>query len=132
MRTAAAAGAALAALVLVACGGDAKRGESGDVVDAGNLSVFSFHAGDCFNSAESEEDAANVTAIPCDEPHEAEVYLLADFPAAGDAPYPGVEAVEAFAEERCAEGFEPYVGLTYDRSSIYARFLYPTSDSWEQ
>ncbi len=86
MREAAAVAAALAGLLLVACGGGAERGGSGDILEAGRLSVFSFRTGDCFNGFAAVE---SVDAIPCDQPHEAEVYLLVDHPGGERRPVSG-------------------------------------------
>ena len=123
--------AALAVLLVVGCGG-AERGESGETIAAGSLSVFSFSAGDCFNGIASEEETESVEAIPCDQPHEAEVYLLVDYPGGNDATYPAEDAIEQLAEGRCLAAFEPYVRLPYDLSEICSAYLYPTKDSWER
>ncbi len=124
--------AALGMLLVVGCGG-AERGESGEIVEGGSLSVFSFRAGDCLNGlALDGEDVTSVTGIPCDQPHEAEVYLLVDHPGGSDAPFPGREAIVQFAEERCIGAFESYVGLSYELSEIYATYLFPIENSWPQ
>lgn len=117
-------------LLVVACGG-ADRGESGEIVEAGSLSVFSFHVGDCWNGFEVGE-LESVDAVPCDQPHQAEVFGLVDSPGGADEPFPGEEAIARFAEDRCLEAFEPYVGLSYELSEIYFSSLDPTKDSWER
>ena len=132
MRRAIAVTAALAVLLVVGCGGGAERGESGEIVEAGSLSVFSFRAGDCFSGIASEDEAGSVEAIPCDQPHEAEVYLLVDYPGGTDATYPGQDAIDQFAEDRCLGAFESYVGLSYEDSEIFLHDLYPNNDTWKQ
>ena len=122
---------ALAVLLIVACG-DAERGESGEIIEAGSLSVFSFRPGDCFNGVVANEEVESVEGIPCDQPHEKEAYLLVDYPGGTDAPFPGEEALLRFAEDRCLGAFEPYVGRSYELSEIYTLPLYPTRDTWEQ
>lgn len=72
--------AALGMLLVAGCGG-AERGTSGEIVEAGSLSVSSFRAGDCLSGRSfgaGEEDVARVNGIPCDQPHEAEILLLVD------------------------------------------------------
>ena len=117
-------------LLVVGCGG-AGRGESGEIVEAGSLSVFTFRAGDCLNGLSLDGgDIGSAKGIPCDQPHQAEVYLLVDYPAGSDAPFPGRETVAQFADGRCVGAFEPYVGLSYDVSEIFVTYLYPIENSW--
>lgn len=44
--------------------------------------------------------------------------------------YPGEDAVRRFAKLECAKAFEPYVGRSYEVSSLELGYLLPTEDDW--
>ena len=126
------AGYALAAFVLAACGG-AERDDSGEIVEGGDIDVFSFEVGDCFDDPPgTSTGVAEVPAVPCSESHDNEVFALGDHPADDDAPYPGDAAMQSFAEEFCLGEFEGYVGISYDESRFAAAPFFPSQDTWEQ
>ena len=123
---------ALGLLLVIACS-SAERDSTGEIVEAGDLSVFSLRAGDCIGDVQTEsEEVGSFKGIPCDQPHEAEVYLVVNFPGGSDAPFPGARAFDQFAEDLCVGAFQSYVGIAYDSSEIYAEPLVPTKDSWEK
>jgi hypothetical protein len=76
-------------LILAACGG-AARDDTGTITEGGELDVFSLSVGDCFGST-TEDAVASVEAVPCSEPHESEVFALADYDADASAEWPGQE-----------------------------------------
>ncbi len=127
---------ALSALLLMACGSLAERGESNEIVQAGSLSVSFLRVGDCFSGLTAEEEAgshfaSSVTATPCYELHKFELYALDDFPAGTDAPFPNKIVLEAFTHNLCVEAFGAYVGLPYALSKLHSRSLSPSEQSWE-
>lgn len=125
-------------IALVFIGGSvlfaARRGDSGEIVDAGNLSVFDLQEGDCFdaglNSSQVTE-ISEVRAIPCAEPHVYEMFSVANYPA-GESPSAADEDYTAWERENCLGRFEAYVGLDYDSSMYYISALIPTDSSWAQ
>lgn len=134
--------AALLALALVfsaaACS-DAERDEEGKVQTAGDLSVYELRTGDCFNGGERvaeetgrERTVNQVTAVPCDQAHDNEVFAVFDHPAAKDAPFPGEEAVNKVAQDGCLGRFEAYVGRTYDGSDLKVAVIAPGEKSWKE
>ena len=61
---------------------DAERNNQGEIVSEGNLGVFSLKVGDCLkqtisNDSETQE-FETVDAVPCNEPHESEVFYEED------------------------------------------------------
>jgi hypothetical protein len=46
---------------------------NGNVTKAGNLSVFSLKTGQCFNEPSTNSAVSSITAIPCDQAHDAQV-----------------------------------------------------------
>jgi hypothetical protein len=134
--------AALLALVLAFSAGacnDAERDEAGKVRASGDLSVYELRTGDCFNGGErvaeetgQERTVEEVTAVPCDQAHDNEVFAVIDHPAKPDAPFPGEEAVNKVAQDGCLERFEPYVGRPYDGSDLQVAVIAPGEESWKK
>ena len=52
---------------------NAKVSSNGAVTKAGSLSVFSLAKGQCFNEPATGQDVSTVKAIPCSQPHDAQV-----------------------------------------------------------
>ena len=129
----AAVAAAAAVLLLASCSlleSDAPRDDSGQVTEATTISVFKLQTGDCFDRASMGTGEVNtVKVIPCDEPHDSEIF--AEKTLTG-ATYPGSEAVQEEADEFCYGEFEPFVGIAYDDSLHYFYSLTPTQGSWDQ
>ena len=105
----------LALALAVACGG-------GNVFDIGE--------GDCFNYEESEE-ISDVELIPCDDPHQREVYAVVSIDVAAGMAFPGSSRVEEVSLNLCLERFDEFVGTTYYDSVLDIEAFYPTRDSWE-
>jgi len=109
----------------------ADRDESGAVVDGGDLDVFQVRAGDCLGAGgDAEEGVSTVTAVPCDQPHESEVFALVDHPADEDAEFPGEDAIGEFGDGECVEAFATYVGTAYADSRYGIATFVPSPESW--
>ena len=67
--------------------------------------------------------------IDCAEPHSHEIYATIESPA---EVFPGVEALGDFAEVKCLEAFEPFVGTSPFDSSLSYTWLVPTLQSWNE
>ena len=96
----------------------------------GEGNVFELAEGDCFNDEESEE-VSDVEIVPCDEPHQNEVYAVVLIEEPPELAYPGSDRVSDLAAQLCLEHFEDFVGLPYIDSLLDVSTLYPTQDSWE-
>lgn len=94
--------------------------------------VFDAVIGDCLN-VPAGESVTSVETVDCSEPHDAEVFALPQFPAVEqDAAFPGPDALQAFADERCVADFEPYTGSAYaDAAPLLIKPLVPSQESWE-
>jgi hypothetical protein len=107
-----------------------RESPGGAVTEAADADVFSIAVGDCLNVAALEEttETETVPVVPCNEPHDGEVYgeLVLE-----DGDYPGVTAVQEQADEYCAAQFETFVGIAYDDSIYYQWSLTPTQESWD-
>ncbi|MCH0540122.1 DUF4190 domain-containing protein [Streptomyces sp. MUM 203J] len=98
---------------------------------ASSGSAFGLRAGDCFDQpggVVEEQEVERVKHVECDEPHDAEV--SGRFRLQGSE-YPGADAIEKAAEERCAKLDEDYAmdtwALPADTVSYY---FHPTVESW--
>ena len=118
---------------------DAERDEAGKVQTAGDMSVYQLRAGDCFNGGErvaeetgQERTVKRVTAVPCDQAHDNEVFAVFEHPAAAEARFPGEEAVNQVAQDGCLERFQPYVGQPYDGSELKVAVIAPGEQSWQE
>jgi hypothetical protein len=69
-----------------------------------------------------------VSLVPCEGPHEQEVYHRFEL-AAG--PYPGDEQVQALASEQCSAQFHEYVGVAQQESELDFIYVFPVQDGWE-
>lgn len=73
---------------------------------------------------------AEVTKLPvidCSLEHTHEIYAVVEHDA--DV-FPGLEALETFAQQACVREFEPYVGVSAFDSSLSFSYLLPTLGSW--
>ncbi len=95
--------------------------------------VGQLEVGDCFDDWEGatadtgSQEITDVPIIECAEPHDNEIYSMEDLP---DGTFPGNAAVEEAVVEMCYDGFEAFVGLPYEESSLDFGWLFPTADSW--
>lgn len=106
------------------------RDEDGSIVEGGELGAFTIQLGDCIGG-ELAEEVGSVDGVPCDEPHQFEVYHLFDLPE-GDGNFPGDLRVGELADEGCLAAFEPFVGQAIG-ASVYDFFrLTPTQETWER
>ncbi len=102
----------------------------GLVATACSPSALAFTIGDCINLPDGDQ-ITDYEDVECSEAHDAEVYALPQHPDGPDAPYPGREALNEFAAERCTSAFEEYVGIAYEQSAIYFSPLTPSQESWD-
>lgn len=120
--------AGIAVLALVGGGCDSSTGE------AGASTLFRLQTGDCFRSSAGTSgrtvEIKDVTTVPCADAHDGEVFAVVAHPAAGDAAYPGDDAVADFASGECLTRFSGYTGATYDDSDLQVATVRPDSDSW--
>jgi hypothetical protein len=121
-------------VLIVAGAGAAQLGSAtrspttGKITHSGSLSAFSLAVGDCFNNPVGATSVTSVTAIPCNQPHNAQIY--AKFNLSGsDFSYPGTPALLRLATNGC----NARIG-SLDKSkitnSMTIRLLYPLADSW--
>jgi hypothetical protein len=101
---------------------------------AGASTLFELETGQCFDSSATTEgrtvEIEDVTSVPCTGAHDGEVFAVVTHPAAGEAPYPGDDAVADFAAAECLQQFPGYTGAGYDDSDLAVATVRPDADSW--
>ena len=107
---------------------DASRSSTGDITKSGDISSSDLRVGDCWDMKDPTADSiGDVTARPCTEAHEYEVFSIASM--AEDA-YPTEDAFTAYADDSCTPAFETYVGRAYEDSVLDFAWLYPGNEAW--
>lgn len=95
------------------------------IVTSGNLQFGD--VGDCFGSDPDSLPHRN-ERVGCHTQHVEELFFVADYPF---PEWPGDQTIDEFGEQICLTAFESYVGLPYDRSTIFASWVPPSQASWE-
>lgn len=118
------------ALVLVGCvGGDSTtRTSDGEIVESGEINVFEVQEGDCISWSDSDEVSA-FSGVPCNEPHDGEIYELFDITGFDD--YPGDEVISEQGDEGCLNAFEPFIGLAWEQSEFFFTRFTPSEETWD-
>jgi DNA-binding SARP family transcriptional activator len=88
--------------------------------------------GDCFVLPRSYVTGTvpdAVWRVPCQAPHDAEVFHLFTFL---PGPYPGDAEVEARSHQQCVIGFKLYVGISPDLSELNFAYAKPDESLWNR
>jgi hypothetical protein len=107
---------------------DTTRDTSGEITESGEIGAFKIQLGDCLTGSVSGQ-VESVEGIPCDQPHQNEVYHAFDI-AEGDGAFPGDDLVQQQADEGCLAAFQGFVGLDFPSSVYEISTLVPTEQSW--
>jgi hypothetical protein len=118
-------------LVAAGCTDDApERDADGQLVTSGDLSVFDLVPGDCLLLDESLEPAnETLPVVPCEEPHEGEVYALVEIDDIDV--YPGERELSDRAELECLAEFSGYVGVDLADSVLFFTYMIPSIRGWQ-
>lgn len=136
-RTLAISGAALALTVsLSGCsfiqgltgGNDANRDEQGNVQEQDNIDIFSLKLGDCKMADDTTGEIMQAEVVPCDEPHDEEVFFESKM---ADGEYDEA-AIETAGEVCYGQSFTDFVGVAWDDSTLDVWYLSPTEQTWNE
>jgi hypothetical protein len=105
------------------------RNETGAIVESGGLGAFALRVGDCFMAPEENTElVVSVEGVPCDAPHDGQVYATFDLPDAGS--FDAVSA-ETQADEGCmSRWLNDWWGTYEENHEIDYSFFQPTAESW--
>jgi hypothetical protein len=117
----------LVAMALIAAGcGSGGDGPGG--AGSGPIDTFRMEPGDCFDDTFfTSGELSEVPGVPCDRPHDNEVYATFDVP--GDV-FPGDDELDRLADEGCLARFEAAIGTPYEESILVFTKLTPSDRSW--
>lgn len=94
--------------------------------------------GTCINAAPTlGPEVKKIPTVDCAVPHTHEIFAVVTYveqvagqPDKATDLFPGLEALDAFAERACIAAFEPYVGVSAFDSTLTFSWLTPTLASW--
>lgn len=88
--------------------------------------------GECFDQPAESTEISDVQRQPCNEAHDAEVFLVVDHPAAAGETYPISLTIDRFVVEQCKPAFFTYSGLDFDTETVLdISYFYPTREGWD-
>ena len=82
--------------------------------------------GDCLAESRPGEEIFSIQTLPCSEPHSEEMFAAVTLP---NGDFPGMEAIDAQAEDLCVAEFEGFVGLPYEESKLYVGLITPSEEN---
>jgi hypothetical protein len=107
----------------------AGRGANGDVTKKGDLDVFKIKPGDCFTDPGTETSFSSVTAIPCDQPHTAQVFASFVYPGATDTSPSDSEMQDAVSSQCSTDALDQDFLSSHGMS---AGFVRPNDAAWSK
>ena len=119
---------AIVVVIAIGAGGATRSPSTGKIVSRGHLSAFSLATGDCFNNPAGARSVSSVTALPCTQPHNAQVF--AKFKLTGSAfSYPGTTTVVRLAREGC-NARTGSINRAKTTSVMTTGILFPLREDW--
>jgi Septum formation len=109
---------------------NASRTPDGEINKGGDLSALELRVGDCFDLKDPDaETIGEVTALPCAELHQYEIFFVGSMSMA-ERIYPSQEELDSYVDLYCKPTFYTYVGKIYAESELEIFTLFPTNEGW--
>jgi hypothetical protein len=108
--------------------GNATQSSTGKITHSGNLDVFALTTGDCFDNPTDTSDIENVTAIPCTQAHDSQVFAKFNLTGA-DSSYPAQSALNKLADAGC-NARTASIDKSKVTDAMQIRVLFPEQDAW--
>jgi hypothetical protein len=77
-----------------------------------------------------EAEVSRLPEVPCEDEHTHEIFDVIEWD--GSDVFPGLEALDEFAQNRCLVSFEEFVGISLFDSQLAYSWLVPTLDGWNR
>lgn len=116
---------ALAVTAVIVSGPE--RNAAGEITDPGTVTATELTSGDCVNGVRDGASVTTLPAVPCTEPHEAEIFAVFSLRL---TEWPGDEAVLDEAEKGCEQRIGGYEAAMMDDQTLELMFLHPSVESW--
>jgi Septum formation/Domain of unknown function (DUF4190) len=105
-----------------------RQSATGKITHRGDLGVFALATGDCFDNPTDTQDIESVTAIPCTQPHDSQVFAKFDLSGDDDA-YPAPDALNKLADTGC-NSRTGSIDKPKTTAAMTIRVLFPEQDAW--
>jgi hypothetical protein len=101
----------------------------------GNLQLSQLRVGDCLTGDNLELNTTDpwpklTLAVPCTQPHTAEVFLANGNFWPQNGPFPGASTISKDGNAACNKAFQAYVGITYKKSVYTWTNIIPDASTW--
>lgn len=106
---------------------DAETGEITEKQD--NADVFAIRVGDCVDTNSAGSEISSLPVVPCAESHSDEAFFAYNI---DEQSFPGADAINSGAFDKCLPEFEAFVGTSYDETALDFWPMTPTEGSWSQ
>jgi hypothetical protein len=103
-----------------------ERDADGVVITAGASTVFGLRQGDFYDDP-TTADGLTLTALPCSEPHDNEIFHRFTLPA---GPFPG-QSAQSDIDAVCLETFEEFTGAPHGDTPLEFFTDWPTEQLWD-
>ena len=102
---------------------------------AGDLQLNQLQVGDCLTGANMELNSDNpwpklTLAVPCNQPHTAEVFFADNNFWPQHSQFPGSSAITKAGNAACNNAFRAYVGIRYSKSIYTWTNIIPDAATW--
>ena len=101
----------------------------------GNLQLYELRVGDCLTGANMELNTTDpwpklTLAVPCNQPHTAEVFFADNTFWPASSPFPGASTISKDGNAACNDAFRSYVGVALARSVYTLTNIIPDAATW--
>ena len=108
---------------------------AGPTPTVGALQLSQLRVGDCLTGANMKLNTSNpwprlTLAVPCNQPHTAEVFLADNNFWPQNGPFPGNSTISKDANAACNSAFRTYVGVAYSKSIYTWTNIIPDASTW--
>jgi hypothetical protein len=105
-----------------------RQSSTGQITHSGGLDVFALATGDCFDNPKDTQDIESVTAIPCTQAHDSQVFAKFDLSGDDDS-YPASDALNKMADAGC-NSRTAGIDKSKTTANMTIRVLFPEQDAW--
>jgi hypothetical protein len=105
-----------------------RQSSTGKITHRGDLGVFALATGDCFDNPTDTQHIESVTAIPCTQAHDSQVFAKFDLSGDDDA-YPAPDALNKMADTGC-NSRTGSIDKPKTTADMTIRVLFPEQDAW--
>jgi hypothetical protein len=101
----------------------------------GNLQLYQLQVGDCLTGANMQLNTSEpwpklTRAVPCNQPHTAEVFFADNDFWPQHSPFPGSSTISKDGNAACNSAFRSYVGIAYSKSIYTWTNIIPDASTW--